>query len=461
MKKYKIFLMDENEIRELTDNEEIENLKIICGRNTKDNIIKIHKSCKFSEGCCIRFNGVGTEIILNANRHIFNFNVFTCEGSGLKLNIGKNVSMRNNIEFMLGDEGAAIILGNDCMLSKDITFLGGAGHAVISVATQKVVNGKKSITIGDKVWIDQGAIIYPGVSIGDNSFISAHAAVYSGKYGDNLELGGNPAIILNRNIFWKKEFPTAYVYEKKEELKKIISIIPARYQSSRFPGKPLANILGKPMIQWVYEKVASIQEIADVYVATDDERIYNAVLNFGGKAIMTGECSCGSDRVYQACKNIDADIILNIQGDEPAIKVQMIRNLVQAFDDSSVQMATLKTEIESEEDIDNPNIVKVITDVNNDALYFSRSAIPYNRDKVKNVKYYKHIGVYGYTKQFLQEYVNMSQSIFEKVESLEQLRVLENGHKIRVIETKFQSIGVDLPEHINLVEEELKREGLY
>lgn len=241
---------------------------------------------------------------------------------------------------------------------------------------------------------------------------------------------------------------------------KIISIIPARYQSSRFPGKPLVTILGKPMIQWVYEKVSSVSEIADVYVATDDERIFNVVTEFGGKAIMTGECACGSDRVYQACEKIDADIILNIQGDEPSIKTEMIRDLISAFNDSEVEMATLKKEIKPEEDVNNPNMVKVLTNVNDNAMYFSRSAIPYNRDNVEGVKHYKHIGVYGYKKDFLKKFVNMPQSSFEKAESLEQLRALENGYKIRVVETKHQSIGVDLPEHIALVEEELKKEGL-
>ncbi len=242
--------------------------------------------------------------------------------------------------------------------------------------------------------------------------------------------------------------------------KNIIAIIPSRYASSRFPGKPLASILGKPMIQWVYETVSSVSEISDVYVATDDERIFEAVTQFGGKTIMTGECSCGSDRVYQASKYLDADIVLNIQGDEPAIKAEMIRDLISAFNDPDVKMATLKKEITPNEDINNPNMVKVITDSNCDALYFSRSAIPYNRDDKENTKYYKHIGVYGYTKEFLKKFVSLPSSTLEKTESLEQLRAIENNYKIRVIETQYQSIGVDMPEHIALVEEELKREGL-
>lgn len=268
----------------------------------------------------------------------------------------------------------------------------------------------------------------------------------------------------------EKEKCINHIFSKRNDIKQgtlikkenphIIAIIPSRYASSRFPGKPLANILGKPMIQWVYEKVSSVSEISEVYVATDDKRIFEAVTKFGGKAIMTGECSCGSDRVYQACEKINANIILNIQGDEPSIKTEMIRDLISAFNDSDVQMATLKKEITADEDVNNPNMVKVITDVNDNALYFSRSPIPFNRDSVEGVKYYKHIGVYGYTKEFLKKFVSMPQSSFEKTESLEQLRAIENGYKIRVIETKYQSIGVDLPEHVGLVEEELKKEGL-
>ena len=175
---------------------------------------------------------------------------------------------------------------------------------------------------------------------------------------------------------------------------KIIAIIPSRYSSSRFPGKPLAKICGKPMVQWVYERVASVKEIESVYVATDDMRIYNAVKGFGGKAIMTGECSCGTDRVYQACKDMEGDIILNVQGDEPLIKPEMIRDLIAAFQDPEVQMATLKKKIANIEELENPNVVKVITDQFGDALYFSRFAIPYDRENKTPIDRYKHIGIY-------------------------------------------------------------------
>lgn len=239
---------------------------------------------------------------------------------------------------------------------------------------------------------------------------------------------------------------------------KIIAVIPARYQSSRFPGKPLAVICGKPMIQYVYETVSNIEAISDTYVATDDERIYNAVSNFGGKVVMTGKCACGSERVAQACRDIECNVVLNIQGDEPMIRPEMICDLISAFDDPSVNMATLKKRITSREDIENPNIVKLITDVRNNAIFFSRSTIPYNRDNLETVKYYKHIGIYGYKKDFLMKFEQLPRSPLECAEELEQLRALENGYSIRVVETEYQSIGVDLPDHIALVEREMKHE---
>lgn len=238
---------------------------------------------------------------------------------------------------------------------------------------------------------------------------------------------------------------------------RIIVVIPARYQSSRFPGKPLADICGKPMIQWVYEGVMSNKSVAEVYVATDDQRIFDCVESFGGKSIMTGECSCGTDRVYQACKEIDCDIVLNIQGDEPLASSELIDDIISCFDTEDVVMATLKKRIVDDEDINNANVVKVITDCNSDAIYFSRYPIPYNRDGRQKVRYYKHIGVYGYRKEFLQRYVNMTKSDLECVESLEQLRVIENGYKIRVGETNYQSIGVDEPKDIIKVKTQIER----
>lgn len=238
-------------------------------------------------------------------------------------------------------------------------------------------------------------------------------------------------------------------------MKKIIAVIPARYASSRFPGKPLADILGKSMIRRVYERVCAVDSFIDVIVATDDERIKDEVDSFGGHAVLTGECSCGTERVYEAVKDIPCDIVINVQGDEPLIQKEMIQDLLGAFEEENVTMATLKKRIELSDDIHKPNIVKVVTDKKDNAIFFSRCAIPYNRDGT-DVIYYKHIGLYGYTKDFLCEYVKLPETTLEKCENLEQLRVLENGYDIRVKETQYESISVDLPEHIEQVEKVLK-----
>lgn len=236
---------------------------------------------------------------------------------------------------------------------------------------------------------------------------------------------------------------------------KIIGIIPARYKSTRFPGKPLANICGKPMIQWVYEKTCKSKLIDMVYVATDDKRIFDTVKIFGGQPLMTADThSCGTERIAECVDILSLakdDVILNIQGDEPLISEEAIGDLVNIFEDKTVFMGTLKKEIEEKQELDNPNVVKVVTDINNDALYFSRYCIPYNRDNAE-VKYYKHIGVYGYKVDFLKKYVQMEKGLLEKAESLEQLRVLERGYKIRVAETKYQTIGVDTEEQLKMVE---------
>lgn len=244
---------------------------------------------------------------------------------------------------------------------------------------------------------------------------------------------------------------------KGKRMKKIVAVIPARYQSSRFPGKPLAMIAGKTMIRRVYERVSQATGMDTVIVATDDERIYDEVQRFQGNVVMTGACSCGTERVYEAVKGCTCDIVINVQGDEPLIKSEMIEELIAAFADDGVVMATLCKEITSDADIKNPNIVKAVRDKNENALYFSRYPIPYNRDQQKNVKYFKHIGIYGYKKDFLKEYIQMKKTPLEMTENLEQLRVLENGYKIRVKETIYDSIGVDTPEDILKIEKELKR----
>lgn len=240
---------------------------------------------------------------------------------------------------------------------------------------------------------------------------------------------------------------------------KKVAVIPARYSSSRFPGKPLVDICGKPMIQWVYERVSKVEEIDQVVVATDDERIYEVVQEFGGCVIMTGECSCGTERVYQTCKEIDADVVINVQGDEPLIKIEMIQGLIHAFEDETVQMVTLKKRITNEEEINNVNVVKVITDNQENAIYFSRYPIPYVREN-QEIEIYKHIGIYGYRKTFLEKFISLPQGLLERAESLEQLRAIENGYKIKVVTTEFQSVGVDCPEDIEKVLEQIEKEGI-
>lgn len=239
-------------------------------------------------------------------------------------------------------------------------------------------------------------------------------------------------------------------------MKNVVAVIPSRYQSSRFPGKPLAIIAGKPMIQHVYERVKQVDGVNQVIVATDDDRIYHIVENFHGEAVMTGSCSCGTERVYEAIKHCPCDLVINVQGDEPLIKPEMIKELICAFEYGNVNMATLCKEIVEAIDIDNPNIVKVVRDKNDNALYFSRYPIPFRRDIRNGVKYFKHIGIYGYRKDFLNEYVQAERTSLEIAENLEQLRVLENGYKIKVIETAYDSMGVDTPEDILKVEKEIK-----
>ena len=247
---------------------------------------------------------------------------------------------------------------------------------------------------------------------------------------------------------------------------KTIAIIPARYGSTRFPGKPLALIKGKPMIQWVVENVKKTEKIDDVYVATDDTRIFDCVNGFGGKALMTSDKhTCGTDRLAECAEILkldDEDIILNIQGDEPTFRKEMVEDLISIFDDEDVYFGTLKVEIRNDEELNNPNCVKVINDLKGDAIYFSRFTIPYVRDEKNKdiVKHYKHIGAYGYKKWFLMKYSKMEKSGLEISESLEQLRAIENGYKIRVKETKYETVGVDTPDQIHLAEEFMERNPL-
>jgi len=238
---------------------------------------------------------------------------------------------------------------------------------------------------------------------------------------------------------------------------KIIGVIPARWESSRFPGKPLALIMGKPMIWWVYRQCMKVTELDAVYVATDDARIFNACRDMGLQVLMTSSIHrSGSDRVGEVARAIDGDIFINIQGDEPLIEPQMIRDLIAAFDDHEVYYATLRKRITDRAEIEAASTVKVVVDQNEDALYFSRSVIPsQSRDAETTV--YRHVGIYGYTRDFLLRFVELPQTPLELAESLEQLRALEHGYKLRVLETQYDTIGVDLTEHIQQVEALIKQ----
>lgn len=236
---------------------------------------------------------------------------------------------------------------------------------------------------------------------------------------------------------------------------KVICVIPARYSSTRLPGKPLKDICGKPMIVRVYERAKLAKNVSEIVVATDDERILQAVEKNGGKAIMTrADHKTGTDRLAEVAEKFsDVDLIVNVQGDEPLIESSLIDELVAEFaSDENLQMATVATELTDEAEIKNPNNVKVVFDKNNDALYFSRSQIPYPRN-AGNSKVYKHIGIYAYRRNFLLEYAKMASTPLEQTESLEQLRALENGYKIRVIISDLKFIGVDTEEDLKLVNE--------
>lgn len=236
---------------------------------------------------------------------------------------------------------------------------------------------------------------------------------------------------------------------------KFIAIIPARYASSRFPGKPLADMAGIPMIQRVYEQVK--KAVDEVWVATDDSRIYDAVEAFGGKVVMTSvDHKSGTDRIYEAFDKVGTgyDVVINVQGDEPFIQPQQIKALMDCFDSDQIQLATLVKPFKKEDGFDvlfNANSPKVVINKNNEAIYFSRSIIPYIRDAhhtewLDKHIFYKHIGMYAYRSDILREITLLPQSLLEKAESLEQLRWIENGYRIRVGYTDIETIGIDTPE---------------
>jgi 3-deoxy-manno-octulosonate cytidylyltransferase (CMP-KDO synthetase) len=244
-----------------------------------------------------------------------------------------------------------------------------------------------------------------------------------------------------------------------KDKKEIIGIIPVRYKSSRFPGKPLADICGKPMIQRVYERSCQASMLSTVLVATDDVRIFKIVESFGGEAVMTPKAiPSGTDRVAFVAKGQNADIVVNIQGDEPFIEPQEIDSVAQILlNDESAMMGTLVKRITRVEELTNPNTAKVVIDSNGYALYFSRSPIPNCRDSadfskwIQNHVYYKHVGIYSYRKSFLMDYSQWEPTPLEMIEKLEQLRALERRVKIKVAETSAEPVCVDTPEDLERV----------
>ncbi len=249
---------------------------------------------------------------------------------------------------------------------------------------------------------------------------------------------------------------------------KFVALIPARYASTRFPGKPLAVLGGKPVIQRVYEQVS--QSFSDVYVCTDDERIYNKVLSFGGKAVMTdSDLRSGTDRCQQAIERlgIDADVIVNVQGDEPFVHSTQLDAIRSCFDSEEVQIATLvKPFLPSDglQALQNPNSPKVVISSTMRALYFSRSVIPYYRGEepehwLSHHTFYKHIGLYAYRRDTLRQITQLPLGTLEKAESLEQLRWLENGYVIRVALTDIETIGIDTPSDLQKAEQFLQNRG--
>ncbi|MEW5819275.1 MAG: 3-deoxy-manno-octulosonate cytidylyltransferase [Cyanobacteriota bacterium] len=239
----------------------------------------------------------------------------------------------------------------------------------------------------------------------------------------------------------------------------IYAIIPARYQSTRFPGKPLTMIDGKPMIQRVYEQASKARLIDEVLIATDSEKIKEAVLTFGGKVVMTSEKhNSGTDRLAEVVlNNNDIDIAVNVQGDEPVIPPECIDDALRPFiDNPDIKMGTLIRKCNDQQDLNNPNIVKVVIDKEFNALYFSRSCIPYIRNNAESV-HYLHIGLYVYRRETLLALSNLPQSDIEKTEGLEQLRALYNNIRIKTVLTDYSPIGVDIPEDVEKVEQYIKK----
>ena len=241
----------------------------------------------------------------------------------------------------------------------------------------------------------------------------------------------------------------------------VIGVIPARISSSRFPKKLLKPLLGKSVIEWTWLNAKRSKSLDDLIIACDDEKIINEARRFGAKAVFTSPNHLsGTDRIAEAVSQIDTDIVINIQADEPLIHPSVVDSLTEVMlQDSNLVMATAIKEIEDEEEVKDPNVVKVVTDKDNFALYFSRAPIPFLRDQSSQVIYFKHIGIYAYTKDFLYVFKNLPPSRLEQVEKLEQLRILEAGFKLKTVLTSFDSWGIDTEEDLEKVERVLTEKG--
>jgi 3-deoxy-manno-octulosonate cytidylyltransferase (CMP-KDO synthetase) len=235
---------------------------------------------------------------------------------------------------------------------------------------------------------------------------------------------------------------------------RILGVIPARFASSRFPGKALAPLAGKPLLQHVYERASQARYLSKLIIATDDDRIVQVARSFGAQVQMTrSDHLSGTDRVAEVASSDPAQVIVNIQGDEPLIEPSAIDAAALALlDDPELPMATLKKRIEIPSEVNNPNVVKVVTDLADDAIYFSRCPIPHPRDGSRGgIVHYKHIGLYVYRREFLLAYSGLPVGRLEQAERLEQLRAIENGYRIRVVETEYESLGVDTPEDLERI----------